>query len=223
MEPTTILPDSSYVSKSNRTRIFSGNVIKPQHPTSSNRLTFQEAQKQLETLKRFKSFKDVPFSTLEPVLSWAKPEQLKEIEDSNEHLIEHTDKLWEKFVQKDFKSDQRKGNETWREMHERCKTEKEEKFRKAIEAAKQRRVEAPKDIPMVKIVKSSVQASKPSRPSQVTIKHVDKPVQVITKPAEIKEASEKTSDSDLKAEKRAAPKRKLAPLMAKCLSKMKRR
>lgn len=215
-----MVPDGNFTSKSSHTKVFSGIVKSRQEPSSNIRLTSNEAQKQLNALKRFT---DVPFATVEPALCWVKPEQLKEIELVNPHFIEETGKLWENFVKKDFRGNQRKETETWREMYERCKGEKEEKLRRMTEAAKLRRVETSCEVEKVQIVdsKTSVQ---PSENHHHLATKANKS-EVDSKPVQSKPAKEESSDTEptSKAPRRAAAKSKSAPLMKKVFSQMKRR
>lgn len=71
---------------------------------------------------------DLNFAVLRPVLERAPPKTLMHIEDTNPHLMEDTSELWEKHCNKDFRNKQREEMESWREMYERCTSEREEKL-----------------------------------------------------------------------------------------------
>jgi len=68
------------------------------------------------------------YDILKPVLERASPNTLMHIEDCNPALMEETSELWEKFVRKDFRNKEREDMESWREMYERCTTERAEKL-----------------------------------------------------------------------------------------------
>jgi len=70
----------------------------------------------------------IPFDILEPVLEQASSKTLHYLEECNPYLVESTGKLWEKWVKKDFRSKDRDDMESYKEMYERCKMERDQKL-----------------------------------------------------------------------------------------------
>lgn len=58
----------------------------------------------------------VPFDVLRAVLERATPHQLLNVEEYNPYLMEDSDVLWQKHVQRHCRSQRREEMETWREM-----------------------------------------------------------------------------------------------------------
>ncbi|XP_043919712.1 elongin-A-like isoform X2 [Protopterus annectens] len=71
----------------------------------------------------------VPYDILEPVLEHCTAEQLFRIEECNPTFVEETDHLWKKHCLKDFRSEQLKEYESWREMYLRVFKERENKLK----------------------------------------------------------------------------------------------
>merc|ERR1719193_2770387 len=70
---------------------------------------------------------NLPFDILKPVLEQASIKTLMHIEECNPYLMEDTGDLWEKYVKRDFRSKTREDMESFREMYERCQSEREDK------------------------------------------------------------------------------------------------
>lgn len=58
----------------------------------------------------------VPFEVLRPVLERATPQQLFVFEDYNPYLMEDSDVLWQFHVSRNYRTQKRHENESWREM-----------------------------------------------------------------------------------------------------------
>ena len=70
----------------------------------------------------------LPYDVMKPVLERASPDTLSNIEECNVYLMEDTGELWQRFCKKNFPKDEREEMESWREMYERCTTQREEKL-----------------------------------------------------------------------------------------------
>jgi len=74
---------------------------------------------------------DLTYDILEPVLQRASAPTLMHIEDLNPGLMvgdTNTSSLWEKHCKNEFRGKSREEMESWREMYERCKQEREIKL-----------------------------------------------------------------------------------------------
>lgn len=102
----------------------------------------------------------IPFSLLEPVLVTASPSQLYQFEHYNPYIIEDTDELWKRHVNKEFRTEKRQEFESWRDMYLRCVDEREEKF-KAVSANIAKSIE--KSVPVRKTKLAYIDVAKPPR------------------------------------------------------------
>uniref|UniRef100_A0A915BSS0 TFIIS N-terminal domain-containing protein n=1 Tax=Parascaris univalens TaxID=6257 RepID=A0A915BSS0_PARUN len=72
---------------------------------------------------------DTPYYLLKPVLEKCSPEQLSFIERRNPHLMEDSDELWEKIVNRVFPKCVTDNDETWRDCYTRMHVETERKLK----------------------------------------------------------------------------------------------
>ncbi|KHN79957.1 Transcription elongation factor B polypeptide 3 [Toxocara canis] len=72
---------------------------------------------------------DTPYYLLKPVLERCSPEQLCFIERRNPHLMEDSDELWEKVVNRTFPKCQTGDDETWRDCYTRMCAETDRKLK----------------------------------------------------------------------------------------------
>ncbi|VDM95024.1 unnamed protein product [Thelazia callipaeda] len=72
---------------------------------------------------------DTPYFLLKPVLEKCSLNQLCSIERRNPQLMEDTDELWEKFVNRTFPKYETKDDETWRECYHRICNENDRKLK----------------------------------------------------------------------------------------------
>ncbi|VDK53574.1 unnamed protein product [Anisakis simplex] len=72
---------------------------------------------------------DTPYYLLKPVLEKCNPEQLTYIERRNPHLMEDSDEIWEKIVNRTYPKCQTADDETWRECYTRLCTETDRKLK----------------------------------------------------------------------------------------------
>ncbi|XP_030080611.1 transcription elongation factor B polypeptide 3 [Drosophila hydei] len=174
----------------------------------------------------------VPFDVLRAVLERATPHQLLNVEEYNPYLMEDSDVLWQKHVQRHCRSQRREEMETWREMFLRCEEEKERKLSTIAESIKasQKISEAPVRKTQLAFVDSMV---KPPRSVQRKQEQYGTKGKLIATPAarvaalsSVTPNAAKVGDARLRvlgaardsAQVAAAPMRnKKAPLMAKAL------
>ncbi|XP_025408380.1 transcription elongation factor B polypeptide 3-like isoform X2 [Sipha flava] len=114
--------------KNMRTKVYSGNksTIYTEVPTLHD-LCVKSIKNNLDSLSYTGG---VPFEILEPILKYASPDQLYNLEHYNDYLIEDTGKLWEYHCQKEFRGKVPEKNEMWRDFYIRCLEERETKLAK---------------------------------------------------------------------------------------------
>lgn len=72
---------------------------------------------------------DIPYYILKPVLEKCNPEQLSHIERLNTYLMDDTDELWEKIVNRAFPQQSADEGETWKDCYARLCVEKDRKLK----------------------------------------------------------------------------------------------
>ncbi|XP_044538641.1 elongin-A-like [Gracilinanus agilis] len=70
----------------------------------------------------------VPYTVLEPVLEKCTPKQLQRIEEYNHFLIGETNQLWKTHCNRDFKWEQPREFESWRELYLRLQEAREQRL-----------------------------------------------------------------------------------------------
>ncbi|CAG0881501.1 unnamed protein product [Darwinula stevensoni] len=112
--------------KNNKTKVFSG--TKGSGPSSVPSLFDLCIRSLQENIDSLEFTGGVPYTVLEPVFKTASAEQLFTLEYYNPYLLSDTDPLWERLVKKDFRNTDRQELESWRDMYDRCKREREAKL-----------------------------------------------------------------------------------------------
>ncbi|KAL9891909.1 transcription elongation factor elongin A [Glossina fuscipes fuscipes] len=122
-------------SKTMRTKIYSGAKTGQilQVPSLFD-LCIRILQKNIDALEYTGG---VPFEVLRPVLERATPHQLLVFEDYNPYLMEDSDVLWQLHVQRNYRTQKRLENESWREMYLRCQEDQERKLNYLADSIKQ--------------------------------------------------------------------------------------
>lgn len=80
---------------------------------------------------------NAPYVLLKPVLEKCTPEQLHHIERLNPGLMDDTDELWERFVNRSFPKCVSDDDESWRECFARLRAEEERKLKRVSERINQ--------------------------------------------------------------------------------------
>ncbi|XP_061398736.1 transcription elongation factor B polypeptide 3 [Musca vetustissima] len=113
-------------SKTIRTKIYSGTKTGQIYQVPSLfDMCIRILQKNIDALEYTGG---VPFEVLRPVLERATPQQLFIFEDYNPYLMEDSDVLWQIHVSRNYRTQKRLENESWREMFMRCQEEEERRL-----------------------------------------------------------------------------------------------
>ncbi|XP_073815529.1 transcription elongation factor elongin A [Musca autumnalis] len=113
-------------SKTIRTKIYSGTKTGQIYQVPSLfDMCIRILQKNIDALEYTGG---VPFEVLRPVLERATPQQLFIFEDYNPYLMEDSDVLWQVHVSRNYRTQKRLENESWREMFMRCQEDEERRL-----------------------------------------------------------------------------------------------
>lgn len=116
-------PSDIFVSKQNRVKVCSG--TKSREVASQFELYIKSCQERIEDLS-YPS--NMPAKLVQAILAKAQPAQLRKIERKNPEIAQKTDSVWETIVKAKFKGATRKGDESYREMYERCTSEQSDRL-----------------------------------------------------------------------------------------------
>lgn len=125
----------SISSKTMRTKVYSGQRSGQRYqPPKLFDLCIRFLQKNIDAIEYCGGY---PYEILRHFLERATPPQLLNFEEWNQYIIEDTDELWQKHVQRHCRGQKRQEMESWREMYMRCKENEEHRLNMLAENIKQ--------------------------------------------------------------------------------------
>ncbi|XP_022652425.1 transcription elongation factor B polypeptide 3-like isoform X2 [Varroa jacobsoni] len=213
-------------SRKDRTAVYSG---RKQHTLTSVPTLYEACVRVLtEHVDLIDETGGVPFDIMRPIMERCSWQQLERLEYYNPYLTEDSDPLWEIHVKRDFRGKTpAKGEETWRELHMRCRDEREQKLQVLKESISKSMKEKQDPVRKTKLAYVDTMAKPPRNVQRAQLKHgthlanKSQPSQSrsIAATASTSSAVEPVRAPTVAAKKPNKP----APLMAKTLSFLKMR
>ncbi|OQV16177.1 putative Transcription elongation factor B polypeptide 3 [Hypsibius exemplaris] len=148
---------SNHTTRRNDTRVkmFSGRSKAVNVVTQVPKLFDLCIRALIDKIDKIEEMGPIPYHVIKPVLEKCSPEQLRRLEDFNEHLMEDTDELWFGHFNKAFPSaqlDEKEKGDTYRENYERQVYFREERLRSLTGRIKQSTAERAAPVREVKIL-----------------------------------------------------------------------